>query len=67
MQLKTILNRVERQKGFVYTRIRASSHTREVAPFAVAAERNAPDTTREEKGGSSLYRCGVSRCFFFTR
>gem|GEM_PF-3842897 len=42
----------------------ASGRTREVAPFAVAAERNAPDTTPEEKGGSSLSRCGVSRYFF---
>ncbi len=76
MQLKAILNRVEKQKGFVYhaifwsdDRTRCSFRfdlTREVDLFAVAVVAKVPAMTRSPSDDLSLCRCGQFQCSFFT-
>ena len=76
MHLKSILNRVERHKSFVYTHatfvegdgvepcieVQIKSPGPMAGRSAPAAARSGPATIGSQRGGSSSCPCGTSRC-----
>ena len=75
MQVKTVLNRVHKVKGFVYEQIRFVRDVIEVdvrprrgsRPYCAGCGDGGRRTTILHGGVLPLYRCGESACFCFTR